>query len=96
MDTSEPRRVSCDVALPTYRPPASTGLLRVDTASTTDVADGSETPAARSDDVHRDLEERVETDDGGRGTVVDDGGAGPITVTGYDGSTEAVPGGVGA
>lgn len=66
MDAAELCRVLRDAGLSRYRAQAYTALRQFDTASATELADESGVPAARIDDVLRDLEEKgyVETDDG--------------------------------
>lgn len=66
MDASELCRVLRDAGLSKYQSQAYTALLRLGTASATELADESGVPAARIYDVLRDLEEKgyVETYDG--------------------------------
>ncbi len=63
MDTAELRGVLRDAGLSKYQSQAYTALLRLGTASATELADASGVPAARIYDVLRDLEDRgyVET-----------------------------------
>lgn len=66
MDSAELRRVLKDAGLSKYQSQAYTSLLRLGTASATELAGESGVPAARIYDVLRDLEDRgyVETYDG--------------------------------
>lgn len=59
MDSSEPHRVLRDAGLSTYQPQAYTALLRLGTASATELADASGVPAARVYDALRDLDEKA-------------------------------------
>ncbi len=57
MDSAELRRVLRDAGLSKYQSQAYTALLRLGTASATELADASDVPAARIYDVLRDLED---------------------------------------